>query len=45
MGAKREVYHDLNEEVVDIKAGKLRIIEIYNDLKAGYKLNKRGKRV
>lgn len=38
-GSKRE------ESVVYIHASKTRIIEIYNDLKAGFKLNGRGYRI
>lgn len=42
----RELYHKDGEEpnVVYITAGKTRIIEIYNDLKAGYCLDRRGYR-
>lgn len=40
----RDFYHDPDEEVVEITAGKTRIIEIFNDLKAGYQLDKRGRR-
>jgi hypothetical protein len=40
----RELYHDydLERDVIQITASKTRIIQIYNDLKAGHKLNKRG---
>lgn len=43
----RDKYHEGGEEsdVIYITAGKTRIIEIYNDLKAGYKLDKRGRRL
>lgn len=43
---KRELYHDggREENTVYIHAGKTRIIEIYNDLKAGYQLDGRGNR-
>ena len=43
----REKYHDDTRDpnVVYITAGKTRIMEIYNDLKAGYTLDKRGNRV
>jgi len=43
----RELYHDpeLEEDVIDILAGKTRIIDIYNDLVAGYDLDYRGRRV
>lgn len=43
----REVYHPEGEksDVVYITAGKTRIMEIYNDLKAGYKLDRRGNRI
>ena len=42
----REAYHENGREAdtVYIHAGKTRIIEIYNDLKAGYELDGRGKR-
>lgn len=42
----REEYHKGGEDddTIYITAGKTRIIEIYNDLKAGYKLDKRGNR-
>lgn len=42
----RELYHPNGREdnTVYITAGKTRIREIYNDLKAGYSLDKRGNR-
>lgn len=42
----REVYHDggRKDDVIYIHAGKTRIIEIYNDLCAGYELDGRGNR-
>lgn len=42
----RDVYHDggRQEDTIYIYAGKTRIIEIYNDLAAGYKLDHRGNR-
>jgi len=42
----RELYHPegRDENTVYITAGKTRIIEIYNDLKNGYELDKRGNR-
>ena len=42
----RELYHPngREENTVYITAGKTRIMEIYNDLKAGYVLDKRGNR-
>ena len=42
----REEYHPEGErdDVVYITAGKTRIMEIYNDLQAGYKLDRRGYR-
>lgn len=42
----RELYHDSKRDpnVVYIHASKLRIIEIYNDLKNGYELDGRGNR-
>lgn len=41
---KRELYHPEGEEdnVIYITAGKTRIIDIYNNLKAGKKLDRRG---
>ena len=43
----RELYHEegRKENVVYIHASKTRIIEIYNDLKAGFELDKRGNRI
>jgi hypothetical protein len=43
----REKYHENKEsdDVIYITAGKTRIIEIYNDLKAGHKLDRRGNRI
>ena len=43
----REKYHSDKEEddTVYITAGKTRIIEIYTDLKNGYKLDRRGNRI
>lgn len=43
----RELYHPNGREdnVVYITAGKTRIMQIYNDLAAGYKLDKRGNRI
>ena len=40
----RELYHPNGrvDDTVYITAGKTRIMDIYNDLKAGYKLDKRG---
>ena len=46
-GAKqRPLYHDdgRKDDTVHIHAGKSRIIEIYNDLEAGFKLDGRGNR-
>ena len=42
----RDLYHPdgREEDTVYITASKTRIIDIYNDLKAGYKLDKRGYR-
>ena len=42
----RDTYHfdKREQDVIYIHAGKTRIIEIYNDLKAGYKLDGRGNR-
>lgn len=43
----REKYHPDKEEndIIYITAGKTRIIDIYNDLKNGYKLDRRGNRI
>lgn len=43
----RDFYHDALErpDTVYITAGKTRIIDIYNDLTAGYKLDRRGNRI
>ncbi|NCC55729.1 MAG: hypothetical protein EOM11_09680 [Erysipelotrichia bacterium] len=41
----RETYHPAIDDRVYITAGKTRIEQIYNDLKAGFTLNKRGYRV
>ena len=43
----REIYHENGREdnVVYIHASKTRIIDIYNDLKAGIKLNGKGERI
>ena len=38
----RPLYHDFDTYDAEITAGKTRIIQIYNDLKAGYELDKRG---
>lgn len=38
----RRLYHLDDEYDIEITAGKTRIIQIYNDLKAGYSLDKRG---
>lgn len=42
----RDTYHDSerSKEVIYIHASKTRIIDIYNDLKNGFKLNGRGER-
>ena len=42
----RELYHPFgrDKDTVYITASKTRIIQIYNDLKAGYELDKRGYR-
>lgn len=44
---KRELYHPTGREIdtVYIHASKTRIIEIYNDIKEGYKLDGRGNRI
>lgn len=44
---KRDLYHETErkDDTVYIHAGKTRIIDIYNDLKAGYKLNKKGYKI
>ena len=41
----RDSYHEDKKYTFEITASKTRIIEIYNDLKEGYKLNKRGYRI
>ena len=43
----RPLYHaeGRSSEVIYIHAGKTRIIDIFNDLKAGYKLDGRGNRI
>lgn len=42
----RELYHDENDSgMICITAGKMRIIDIYTDLAAGYALDKRGNRI
>lgn len=41
----RDSYHENKKYDIQITASKTRIIEIYNDLKAGIKLNKRGNRI
>lgn len=43
----REKYHpdEREEDVIYIHAGKTRIMDIYNDLKAGYRLDGRGNRI
>lgn len=40
----RELYHDdfEDDDTIYITAGKTRIMEIYNDLAAGYELDRRG---
>ena len=38
----REKYHPADDDIICITAGKTRIEQIYNDLKAGKKLDKRG---
>lgn len=44
---KRDLYHETErkDDTVYIHAGKTRIIDIYNDLKAGYKLNGKGYKI
>lgn len=44
---KRDLYHPdgREEDTVYITASKTRIIDVYNDLAAGYELDKRGNRV
>jgi len=41
----RESYHDDDDDLVCITAGKTRIAQVYNDLKNGHKLDKRGFRI
>ena len=44
---KRDLYHETErkDDTVYIHAGKTRIMDIYNDLKAGYKLNEKGYKI
>lgn len=44
---KRNLYHETKrkDDTVYIHAGKTRIIDIYNDLKSGYKLDGRGYKI
>ena len=44
---KRDLYHETErkDDTVYIHAGKTRIMDTYNDLKAGYKLNGKGYRI
>lgn len=44
---KRELYHNTKRDAdtIYIHAGKTRIIEIYNDLKAGYELDGKGYKI
>ena len=44
---KRDLYHETErkDDTVYIHAGKTRIMDIYNDLKAEYKLNGKGYRI
>lgn len=44
---KRDLYHETErkDDTVYIHAGKTRIIEIYNDLKAVYRLNGKGHKI
>ena len=44
---KRDLYHETErkDDIVYIHAGKTRIMDIYNDLKSGYKLDGRGYRI
>ena len=44
---KRDLYHETErkDDTVYIHAGKTRIIDIYNDLKTGYKLDGKGYRI
>jgi hypothetical protein len=44
---KRDLYHETKrkDDTVYIHAGKTRIIDIYNNLKAGYELNGKGYRI
>lgn len=44
---KRDLYHETErkDDTVYIHVGKTRIMDIYNDLKAGYKLNGKGYRI
>lgn len=44
---KRDLYHETErkDDTVYIHAGKTRIMDIYNDLKTGYKLDGKGYRI
>ena len=39
----REKYHNPEDDVICITAGKTRLIEVYNNILTGKKLDKRGK--
>ena len=41
---KRELYHNDATDEIQIFAGKTRIVQIYQDLVAGYELDRRGNR-
>ena len=42
----RELYHEAGEKgMICITAGKTRIMDIYNDIAAGYDLDRRGNRI
>lgn len=41
----RDSYHAADENLICITAGKIRLIQIYTDIIAGYKLDKRGGRI
>ena len=41
----RDSYHAADTDLICITAGKIRLIQIYTDIIAGYKLDKRGRRI
>jgi hypothetical protein len=46
MGNKiRDSYHAADSDLICYTAGKTRLIQVYSDIVAGYKLDKRGRRI